>query len=53
MSPETFTNLLRALAIVFLSARVSASDFTAPLSDTTFGDLQALVLLAGVIAGYK
>lgn len=53
MSPETFINLLRAVAIVFLSARVSSSDFTAPLADVTLGDLQALVLLAGVIAGYK
>ena len=53
MSPETFANLRRVVLMLVLGFCVGQSDFSAPLATITLGDLQALVLLAGLVAGYK
>ena len=53
MSPEIFLVMLRAVAVVFLSTYLSQADFTLPLAQVRFGHLQALVLLAACLVGFK
>lgn len=53
MSPEIFLFLLRAVAIVLLGTYLSQADFNATLANVRLGDLQALVLLAACLVGFK